>query len=137
MAVKHILCYLQSTLSTGLLIQKSSSNLLSAFTDANWVRCLDDRKSTGGFGVFFGSNLIAWSAKKQPTMSCSSTEAEYKAMANATPELMWVQSLLREFHVSSPRGVHLWCDNMGAKYLSSNPVFHGRMKHIEVDYHFV
>jgi hypothetical protein len=70
-------------------------------------------------------------------VSRSSTEAEYKSMANATAELMWVQSILKELRVSYPPAARLWCDNMGAKYLSSNPVFHGRMKHIEVDYHFV
>jgi hypothetical protein len=107
---------------------------LSAFSDANWARCPDDRKSTGGFVVFLGSNLVSWSAKKQPTISRSTTEAEYKSMANATAELMWVQALHRELRVSLPRSAHLWCDNMGAKYLASNPVFHGRMKHIEVDY---
>jgi hypothetical protein len=58
-------------------------------------------------------------------------------MANATAELMWLQTLLKELRVSHPPCARLWCDNMGAKYLSSNPVFHGRMKHIEVDYHFV
>jgi hypothetical protein len=57
-------------------------------------------------------------------------------MANAMAELMWVQSILKELQVSYPPAARLWCDNMGAKYLSSNPVFHGRMKHIEVDYHF-
>jgi hypothetical protein len=55
-------------------------------------------------------------------------------MANAT-EIMWLQSLIQELRVPCPKGACLWCDNMGAK--SSNPVFHGRMKHIEVDYHFV
>jgi hypothetical protein len=58
-------------------------------------------------------------------------------MTNATVELMWIQALLREPGVSCPKSARLWCDNMGAKYLSSNPVFHGRMKHIEVDYHFI
>jgi hypothetical protein len=70
-------------------------------------------------------------------MSHSSTEAEYKEMANATAEIMWVQSVLDELQVPCPRCARLWCDNMGAMYLASNPIFHGRIKHVEVNYHFV
>ena len=80
---------------------------------------------------------MSWSARKQATVSRSSTEAEYKAVADATAEVMWIQTLLIELGVEAPRAAKLWCDNIGAKYLSANPVFHARTKHIEVDYHFV
>ena len=76
-------------------------------------------------------------AGKQATVSRSSTEAEYKALANATAEMMWVQKLLQELKVSHPPAARLWCDNLGAKYLSANPIFHARTKHIEIDFHFV
>jgi hypothetical protein len=105
-AVKRILCYIQGTINTGLLICKLDSRLLSALSDTDWVGCSDDQKSNGGFVVLFGSNLIAWSAKKQPTVSHSSTEAEYKSMVNATSELMWVQVLHRE-HLMSSRRSHM------------------------------
>jgi histone deacetylase 1/2 len=110
---------------------------LSAFSDADWAGNSDDRRSTGGHAIFYGGNLVTWSARKQATVSHSSTESEYKALANATAELIWIQALLRELGVSQRRSPILWCDNIGATYLSSNPVFHARTKHIEVDYHFV
>jgi hypothetical protein len=93
--VKRILRYIKYTLHTSLRIIKLTSTILSAFPDVNWVGCSDERKSTEGFAVFLGPNLVSWCAKKQPTVSRSSMEAEYKSMANATAEIMWVQALLR------------------------------------------
>ena len=135
--VKRILRYLQGTKDHGLQLGKSDSMLVSAFSDADWAGCPDDRRSTGGFAVFLGGNLISWCARKQPTVSRSSTEAEYKALANATAEIIWVQNLLTELSVYHPKAASLWCDNLGATYLSANPIFHVRTKHIEIDYHFV
>jgi hypothetical protein len=135
--VKRILRFLKHTISFGLHIWRSCSTLVSTFSDVDWAGCSDDRKSTGGFAIFFGPNLISWCAKKQKTVSRSSTEVEHKAMADATTELMWIQSVLQELRIPHPPSARLWCDNMGAKYLTSNPVFHSRMKHVEVDYHFV
>jgi histone deacetylase 1/2 len=97
--VKRILRYISGTASIGLAFRKSPSTLVSAFSDANWAGCVDDRKSTGGFAVFFGPNLISWSSRKHATVSRSSTEAEYKSLADATTEVIWVESLSRELGI--------------------------------------
>jgi hypothetical protein len=106
--------------------------LVNAFTDADWAGSVDDRRSTSGFCVFLGSNLVSWSASKQAIVSRSNTEAEYKAMANVTAEIIWIQTLLKElgFGLYSPLAAKLWCDNLGATYLSANLVLHARTKHI-------
>ncbi|XP_057948373.1 uncharacterized mitochondrial protein AtMg00810-like [Malania oleifera] len=80
-SVKHILRYLKHTLNYGLLLQSSPHSSLAAYTDADWAGCPDDRKSTGGYCIFYGCNLVSWSSKKQSTIARSGTEAEYKALA--------------------------------------------------------
>jgi len=67
----------------------------------------------------------------------SSIEAEYRAVAATAAELSWVQQLLHELHASPPAPPTVFCDNVGATYLCANPVFHSRMKHIAIDFHFI
>jgi histone deacetylase 1/2 len=98
-AAKRILRYVSGTVNVGLTFRRSSSTLISAFSDADWAGCVDDRRSTGGFAVYFGPNLISWSARKHATVSRSSTEVEYKSLANATAEIIWIESLLKELGI--------------------------------------
>ncbi|XP_068649013.1 secreted RxLR effector protein 161-like [Aristolochia californica] len=116
-SMKRILRYLKQTLDYGLALTPSRSPFLSALSDADWVGCPDDRKSTSGYCLFYGTNLIYWSSKKQTTIARSSTEAKYKALAHATCELVWVQSLLSELGVFLSKSPVLYCDNLGATYL--------------------
>jgi len=140
-AVKRILCYLKGTTSYGFHITRGSSFALHGVTDADWAGSIDDRKSTGGYLVFFGQTPISWKFGKQRTIARSSTEDEYKALADGTAEVIWLQYLLTDLQVpsvSTPTiAPTIWCDNLGATYLLANPIFHARTKHVEVDYHFV
>ena len=86
--------------------------------------------------MFLGNNPISWSAKKQSTVSWSSTEAEYRALASTTTELSWLCTLFKELCVFLHHILVIWCDNVSAIALSANPVFHSHTKHLEVDYHF-
>jgi hypothetical protein len=100
-AVKRILRYLRGTASHGLHITRSSSFALHGFTDADWAGSVEDRKSTGGYLVFFGQTPISWKFGKQRTVARSSTEAEYKALADGIAEVIWLQYLLTDLQILS------------------------------------
>ncbi|XP_062217191.1 uncharacterized mitochondrial protein AtMg00810-like [Phragmites australis] len=135
--IKRILRYVKSSLDHGLFIQASSSSSLTAYTDADWADCPDSRRSTSGYCVYFGDNLVSWSSKRQATVSRSSAEAEYRAVAHAVTETCWLRQLLGELHTPLSSATVVFCDNVSAVYLSANPVQHKRTKHIEIDIHFV
>ena len=135
--LKHVLRYIKGTLDYGLQLLRSSSHDLVAYSDADWAGCPDTRRSTSGYTVFLGDNLVSWSLKRQHTVSRSSAEAEYRVVANVVAEISWLRQLLQELHFCPRRSSVVFCDNVSAFYLSTNPVQHQRTKHVEIDLHFV
>jgi hypothetical protein len=135
-ALKRILCYLRGSLDHGLL-QPSSTSELVVYTDADWAGYPDTRRSTSGYAVFLGANLVSWSTMLQPVVSRSSAEAEYSAMANGVAKASWMRQLLHELYSPLQRATLVYCDNVSAVYLSTNPMQHQRTKHVEINLHFV
>ncbi len=98
---------------------------------------ISDRRSTSGFMFSFGSAVVTWNSKKQPTVALSSTEAKYKGVAMAACEVAWLRKLLGDLGLYVDKHVVIYCDNLSSIQLARNPMFHARTKHIEVHYHFI
>ncbi|RVW66315.1 Retrovirus-related Pol polyprotein from transposon TNT 1-94 [Vitis vinifera] len=131
-AVIRILRYIKSTPGQGVLYENRGHTQVVGYTDADWAGSPTDRRSTSGYCVFIGGNLISWKSKKQDVVARSSAEAEYRAMALATCELIWLRHLLRELRFGKDEQMKLIYDNQAALHIASNPVFHERTKHIEL-----
>ncbi|GKV03490.1 hypothetical protein SLEP1_g15780 [Rubroshorea leprosula] len=136
-AVKRVLRYLNGTKFHGLLLRPQTSLSLHGFSDADWAGDKNTSISTTGYVMYLGSNPVSWKATKQRAVARSSTKAEYRALAAASSEMVWILNLLHELGIHPSTPLALYCDNIGATYLSSNPIMHSRMKHIAIDLHFV
>jgi hypothetical protein len=135
--LKRILRYIKGTAHLGVQLRAITSPMITAYSDADWAGCPDTRRSTSGYCIFLGPSLISWSSKRQTTVSRSSAEAEYRAIANAVSECSWLRHLLGELLCKVPSATVAFCDNISSVYMSKNPVHHRRTKHIELDIHFV
>nr|GEZ11945.1 ribonuclease H-like domain-containing protein [Tanacetum cinerariifolium] len=135
--LKRILRYVQGTLDLSIHLYASSTTSLVGYTDADWAGCLSTRRSTSGYCVFLGDNLLSWSAKRQHTLSRFSDKAEYRGVANIVAETAWLCNLLRELHSPLLTVTLVYRDNISVVYISANHVQHQQTKHIEIDIHFV
>nr|XP_021852182.1 uncharacterized protein LOC110791730 [Spinacia oleracea] len=136
-AATRVLRYLKGSPGQGILLSPMPHISLTAFCDSDWAACPLTRRSLSGYLVFLGRSPITWKIKKQPTVSRSSAEVEYRSMAVSICELKWLKSVLFSLGVLHPKPMQLFCDSQSAIHIAKNPVFHDRTKHIEVEYHFI
>lgn len=137
-ALKRIFRYLTGTIRLGVSYRYSISNTIHGMSDSNWGGLMGDKcKSTSGYVFYAFDSLVSWSSRKQPTVALSLTEAEYIALCNATTQALWLRQVLHEIKIDYESPIRLSCDNTSAVHAAENPSHHGRMKHIDIKYHFV
>jgi len=136
-AAFRILRYLKNAPGQGLFYPVHNYNRLQAFSDSDWATCSTTRRSVTGYCVFYDNCLISWKSKKQNTVSRSSIEAEYMALATVACELQWLKYIVDDLSLNISLPIPTYCDNQSTIQLVKNPSFHERTKHIEVDCHFI
>ena len=134
-AAIRVLQYLNST--SHLRLRLGGDLTCAGYSDADWAEDKLDRHSTSAYAFQIGNGTISWRSKKQPTVSLSRTEAEYKAMSDSCKEALWLRSLLTELKLCPKSSIPLHVDNKGAEALAKNPEHHTRTKHINTRYHFI
>lgn len=136
LALHHTLRYVFHTSRKCILLNGFTELVLQAYSDSDWASCPDTCRSVTGYILMLGNSHVSWKSKKQYTVSRSSSEAQYRAMANAASEVTWMVRLLTELGLKNLTAVTLHCDNQSALHIARNSVFHERTKHIEVNCHF-
>lgn len=136
-AVVRVVRYLKNNPGQSILLTAGSNLQLSAWCDSDWATCPTSRRSLTAWFIQLGGSPVSWRMQKQDVVSQSSCKAEYRAMADTVSEIIWMRALLESFGVDCSASVSLHCDIMFDIYLSKNPLFHEKTKHVGKECHFI
>eukprot|EP00253_Pinus_taeda_P008832 PITA_08832 len=120
----------------GVWYPKGNDLVIQTYIDADWEGSVDDRKSTSGATFDLSGCLVSWLNKKKPSISLSTTEAEYIAAKISCTKVLWMKQTLQDLQVKFDEPIPMFCDNTYAISMSKNLVMHSKMKHIPIKYHF-
>ncbi|XP_070020635.1 secreted RxLR effector protein 161-like [Nicotiana sylvestris] len=137
LAALHALRYLSNAPALGILLSSTFDTSIKAYSDSDWAACVESRRTVSGFYITLGGSPISWKSKKQPTISLSSAEAEYRALKKVVAEVSWLVRILDDLGLHVSAHVPIFCDSLTALHIAKNLVFHERTKHIEIDCHYI
>jgi len=116
---------------------RTSDCMESGYTNSDWVGSVYDRKSTSGCFFSLGSAMTSWQSRKQSSIALSTTEAEYISACSASCEAIWPRKLLTSLFDLEIEATVILCDNQSCIKMTENPVFHDKLEHIEIRYHYI
>jgi hypothetical protein len=131
----HLLCYISGAWDYSITF-RNITPMPQVFANADYANCVDSRCSYSAYILRWGSSVISWKAHKQPTVSLSTTKAEYWALYEGTQEVVWFSYLLQSLNVSLKSPISVLCNNQASIALTMNPMFQQRTKHIDVKFHW-
>jgi len=135
-AVKRIFRYLRGTSDVGLCYGNNSNCIVAGYSDSDYAGDVDNRRSMTGYVFTLGGSVVSWKATLQPTVTLSTTEAEYMALTEAAKEGIWLKGLVNDLGLQQDQAL-IYCDSLSAICLTKDQVHHEKTKHIDVRYHFL
>ncbi|GJT03884.1 hypothetical protein Tco_0838346 [Tanacetum coccineum] len=120
-AIKRILRYIKGTLEYGVMYQARMGGLIG-YTDSDYARDTDDRRSTSGYVFMLSNGAVSWLSKKQPIVTLSTTEAEFVAAAGCSSQAIWLMRVLEKLGCASKEGVTIYCDNSSTMVEASTSI---------------
>jgi hypothetical protein len=134
-SAKHVMRYLKGTLDYGYTGDHDFR--LYGYTESEWVGSAFDRKITSGYCFSLGSAMTSWQSRKQSSIDLITKKEKYITTCSTSCESIWIQKLLTGLFDLEMESTVILCDNQSCIKMMENPIFHDKLKHIEIQYHYI